>query len=79
MNVAELKKLLDSVPDDHIVVLSKDGEGNGYDSAYDSAIVDYDESDKEIYGEEYYKDEGYTDEEIQEILKHCVKAFVLWP
>ena len=30
MKVKELKKLLDSVDEDKIIILQKDGEGNGY-------------------------------------------------
>jgi hypothetical protein len=64
MNVGKLKKLLEHVPDEHIVVLSADEEGNAYRelSFVNTGDYSYGAEENEIYGAEVEND--------------CV---VLWP
>lgn len=72
MTVGQLKKLLAAIPDDHLVILQKDAEGNGY-----SPLADV-EGRNNVYvpdstwsGEVYYKkltgalrSLGYTEEDV---------------
>lgn len=83
MKVKELKKLLENVNDERIVVMSKDGEGNGFSPLY---FLD-DESrylaDSTWSGEvglekltPKLQNQGYGDEDV---LEDGELALVLWP
>jgi hypothetical protein len=82
----ELRELLADVPDDVIVIMSKDAEGNRYsplasystgmhyeaDSGWSGEIRNPEEKDSD--DQTYY----YDSEEIKRI-KELPEAFVLWP
>ena len=83
MNVKELKKLLETVDDDLIVILQKDGEGNGYspcagiddemnyepESTY-SGTVGYRKLTPELI------EKGYSEEDC---LPHAQPALIFYP
>jgi hypothetical protein len=67
MTVKELKKLLRNVPDDAIVVMSQDSEGNDY-----SPLANVEKL--------YYKEEtSWRGEVFGTKEKDTVPAVVLWP
>lgn len=72
MKVKDLKMLLNGVPDDFEVVLSKDGEGNGYSPLADHCVGQFDEEEGEF--EQYIDDAGTRVLTISES-----NAIVLWP
>ena len=64
MKVGKLKEILKDIPDDHLVVLSKDGEGNDFspldsyglemyeaESTWSGTLVDADETEEDDYEE----------------------------
>lgn len=72
MNVKELRQLLEDVPDDMLVIVQKDGEGNGY-SPLDSVYTENNSYVSESsYGGEvkltkltsYMKDCGFTKQDV---------------
>ena len=73
MKVKELKKLLEKVDDERIVILQKDGEGNGYSPLYcidDESVY---QADSTWSGEVKYekltaelKKQGYSEEDCGE-------------
>ena len=78
MKVIELKAILESLPDDLEIVMSKDAEGNGF-----SPLADHSHPDDvkycpettwsgEIINAEDIEDEGYTEGDY-------IDALVLWP
>jgi len=83
MKVSELIEELKQLPQDHIVVLSRDAEGNGY-SALDSNGVcygnmKYHEGDSEIglaKLDQESIDAGYDEEDVLEGGEPCI---VLYP
>lgn len=87
MKVKELKTLLADLPDDMTVVMSKDGEGNGYsplsqvdgdnqvyipDSTYSGEIML-----KELRGAD--RSLGYTEEDVADPDDNGEDCVVLWP
>jgi len=84
MKVKDLKELLTNVPDDTLVVLSRDSEGNNYSPLDDFSHQTYvpdSEWSGEIYLQELteeFKDIGYTDEDMYHG-NNGVKAIVMWP
>jgi len=82
MRVKELKELLKSVDDDRIVVMSRDGEGNGF-----SPLGDLDDESTYLADSTWsgdcgiekltpeLKKQGFTEEDIN----GGEKALVLWP
>lgn len=82
MKVKDLKKLLETVDDERIVIMSKDSEGNDFsplsslddESAYESDSTYSGEIGIEKLTPELEK-KGYTEEEVS----HGVPALVLWP
>lgn len=82
MKVKQLKKLLEKIDDDRIVVLSKDGEGNGF-----SPLADLDDNstyaaDSTWSGEigiekltPEMRKQGYSSADTN----NGVPALVLWP
>lgn len=82
MNVKELKELLEKFNDDDIVIVSKDGEGNGYSPLATAEEVSYEAECtwsglvgiRELTDE--HIDVGYTEEDL---LENGVDAIVLWP
>lgn len=77
MNVKELIELLQELPEDSVVVLSKDGEGNSYSpwSGYSTGVY-WPESTWE--GSFITSDDGeYYDDALEE--PSVVPCVVLWP
>lgn len=73
MTVKELREILADIPDTHVVVLSRDPEGNGYAPASgDLAEGIYDESEREFV---HYVD----DIEAREQTPSDFNAFCIWP
>ncbi len=87
MTVKQLKKLLEKFDDKDIVVLSKDGEGNGYSPLSDYGdeyyIADSTWSGELAYTEKDFKDSWFEkeDETYKEYLKRnkAKRCIVLWP
>lgn len=81
----ELRELLADVPDDVLVIMSKDAEGNNFSplSGYTTGL--HYEAETTWYGEVRDPDEKeedgtfYHDEETREHIKSLPEAFVLWP
>ena len=71
MNVGDLKKLLEPLQDDVIVVLSKDAEGNGYSPLRDTYLNIY-VPDTTWFGDVYVgrfltpelEENGFTEEDM---------------
>ncbi len=82
MKVHELIQQLMKSPQDHIVVLSRDPEGNGYSKLSDDGIwhgnSKYHEDGEVSLStlDDKHKGMGYTEEDIREGGEHCV---VLYP
>lgn len=85
MTVGELKKELEGVPEDTIVVMSRDGEGNSYSPLYDvndnyNYLPDSTYSG-EIGLRELTEDDismGYDEEDLMDD-EDAIPALVLWP
>jgi hypothetical protein len=84
MNAGELMELLKDVPADTIVIMSADGEGNGYspladadiDSAYDAETTwSGDVHLRELTDE--LRAQGYSEEDVAG--PGAVPCVVLWP
>jgi len=82
MKVKELKKLLETVDDNRLVIMAKDGEGNGYSPLAEIDDCSTYKADSTWSGEigiekltPELKKQGYSK------LDMCggVKALVLWP
>lgn len=78
VNIGELKELINELPNETLVVLSRDEEGNGY-----AVASCHSTNHKFKNGEiglitltEEAKGQGYTDEDV---MKGGKAAFVLWP
>jgi len=84
MNVGELKKILANLPDDKVVVLAKDAEGNGYSPLSNYWNGHY-VPETTWYGEVWSEaDEREWDGDIPEDAEvappvEAVEALVLWP
>lgn len=83
MNVKELRKALEKLPDDMTIVLQKDAEGNGYRrlaGADPDGLIMEDGYDMVVYDKSWDADDACMDEEEWEEAKEeketCV---VLWP
>lgn len=80
MNVKELRDILNSLPDDMLVVMSSDSEGNAYSPLSGHAVGKYMANstwDGQYYDNLDYIDEikeGYLDEEDE-----VVDAVCIWP
>lgn len=79
MNVKELREALSNYPDDMLVVLSSDEEGNGFNQLYDVAESMYTAWDggQTYVMEEYIGTNGYTEEDRAPT--GAVPVLVLWP
>ena len=82
MKVKELKELLKNVDDNRLVVMSKDGEGNGFSPLADIDDTSNYEADSTWSGEvgiekltPELEKQGYGEEDVN----HGVPALVLWP
>lgn len=73
MKVKELKELLSNIDDDYEVVLSKDGEGNGFSPLADYMMAEYEP--ETTWCGEIWSEEDSIDAER----KHNQNAIVLWP
>ncbi len=79
MRVGNLRALLATLPDDMLIVLSKDGEGNGFSPLSDTsdpAATVY-EADSTWSGEIAHTDDADYDDEPYD--GAGVPALVLWP
>ena len=82
MTVAELIECLKQTDQDRLVIMAKDGEGNGFSPLADTGASAY-RADSTWSGEigieeltEARKEKGYSEEDVMD---DGVKAFVLWP
>ncbi len=72
MTKADLLKAIVDVPDDTLIVMSRDSEGNDY-----SPLAQIDEA---LYrAENTYSGELYDEDQGEEEKKKCVPCIVLWP
>lgn len=81
MTVKELKKLLEGCSDNAIVVLSEDGEGNGF-SPLRSVKSQNTYCEGEIYLDELtdgLEQQGFTEENVRPPDEQYKSAVVLWP
>jgi hypothetical protein len=81
MKVKEMIELLQTLPQDHIIVMSKDAEGNGFSPLSDCGLSMYIPDSTysgEVLSEEDldYRNEDADEDEIQEYNENAV---VLWP
>lgn len=82
MNVKELKEVLSNYPDDMLVVLSSDEEGNGFNQLYDVAESMYMANsgwdvDQTYVMDKYIGTNGYTEEDRAPT--GAIPVLVLWP
>lgn len=84
MTLAELRAQLDALnlPDDTIVILAKDGEGNGFSPAVEAEHAMY-SADSTWSGERYITEEQRATEsdpdDYSEAPDGAVHAVFLWP
>lgn len=80
MKVQDLRTALEGVPDDTVVVVSRDAEGNGFSPLHDAEVgMKYDKANGEIgFGEltPSQMEDGFTDEDLMDDGQDAV---VLWP
>ena len=77
MTVGELRKILEGVPDDHLVVLSRDPEGNGFKEADGWSDGGFDGEDFRLRElTPALKEAGYTEEDCNSDAPPCI---LLWP
>ena len=82
MTVGELKKQLEEMNDDDIIVMSKNAEGNNFsplvEIGFDLYLADSAWSG-EIRPREFDKEYFIDREEYEEVKKEAVKCVTLWP
>jgi hypothetical protein len=79
MNVQQLKEILADVPDDYLVVMSSDTEGNNYSPLSGWAIGEY-VADTTWSGEVYFDNKDEDDDIGEgEDWVEAQFALVLWP
>lgn len=85
MTIKELREAIAELPDDMLVVMSKDGEGNGYSplSGVDQSMY---RADSTWSGEiaiaaltDEAREQGYSDEDVGTKEDGYEPAVVLWP
>lgn len=80
IKVKELKDLLNDLPEDSYVILSKDGGGNGY-SPFDGyargKYIPENTWSGEFYSNKHLK--NYDDKEKEDINKNSVECVTLYP
>ena len=82
MNVRELREALSEYPDEMLVVMSKDSEGNDFSPLYEAQEGMY-HAETTWYGEvhptpeQIAADDAYTEED--EAPEGAERAVVLWP
>lgn len=81
MKVKELRKILKNYPDDMIIVMSSDPEGNSFSPLFDTSVNMY-LAEGVWYGSIYVMNGdigtlGYTEEDRAP--EEAVPALVLWP
>ena len=77
MTVGGLKTALEAFPDDTIVVMAKDGEGNGFSPLYEGTLERY-EAESTWSGEVLYTNDQDDDVDGSES-EDGVPAVILWP
>jgi hypothetical protein len=84
MTVAQLKAELKSLPDDLLVVMSRDSEGNGFSPLSDVADNARYEQENAWSGEirlkeltPDLKERGYTEDDVAD--ENAPECIVLWP
>lgn len=83
MKAKDLKKLLENVPDDFIIILQKDGEGNGYSPLSDVGSENLGYVPNSTWSGEVrplkltkeYKKAGYTKEDVCEDGEPCIVMY----
>ena len=83
MNIKELKELIESLPDEMRIIMSKDSEGNGFSPLADTNPNSVYVSDSTWSGDVYdlaWKayDAGMEESDWEE-LKKTPRVLVLWP
>lgn len=80
MTVARLRALLADLPDDHLVILASDPEGNDYHQFSGDVSTDYrwDADERELIGGDDDDDEDDEPDE-DEAEPDGVACIVLWP
>ena len=76
MKVSELRKLLDAIDPDDIVVLSSDAEGNSFSEANGSSLSNFCDGEiglREITASD--REQGYTEEDLLD----GKPAFMIFP
>lgn len=82
MTVKSLKEAIAEMPDDAMVVLQRDSEGNGYspaDGAAPAIYVPESTYSGEIYEEEWTAEECCLEDDEWENLKLKPRVLLLWP
>ena len=87
MKVSELIALLEILPDDALVVMARDSEGNSYSPLRDITSGEIYAPESRCHGEIYLAEltpelmeQGYTDEDVYTADdREGVEAIVLWP
>lgn len=72
LTVKDLKELIKDLPDDMPVVMSKDGEGNGFSPLSDYSMGKY-------APDSTWSGEWYQDEDERDAPRGSKKAICLWP
>jgi hypothetical protein len=83
MTIKDLKEAIQDLPDDMLVILQKDAEGNGYSplAGADSDAVYIADStwSGDVYDLSWTADEADMDEDEWEEMKQKEKALILYP
>ena len=81
ITVAQLKEILEEFPDDHIIVVASDPEGNDYrvlGDVFVNAKADLAAGSRQ-YVEIVYPEEGEEDEYTEDELKYIKPVMIMWP
>jgi hypothetical protein len=84
MTKKELLEKLKEYPDDYLIIMSNDSEGNSFSPLHIIESARY-MQDYGGYGDifhstdEEFIEEGYTQSEIDDINERCVKSIVFYP
>jgi hypothetical protein len=81
LNVKRLKEILSTLPDDMEVVVQRDSEGNGYNTAYhaDPNCI-WNKDHEDVFSTGYsHEDVCMSETEWQELLKDSPRILVIAP
>jgi len=80
MNVKELKEVIKDLPDDMEVILQRDSEGNGYETAHGAdPFCVYDPEEEIIFDLSWDADEACKEDEEWEEIKKKPRCLVVYP